>query len=271
MNLSAYLSRIGVNTPIRTDLETLRTLHRAHVETIPFEDLDVLFGTPTTRAPDHAFGKLVTRKRGGWCYEMNGLFAWALEEIGFSVRRLAGGVAREFMGDDAVGNHLMLIVELDGALCLADVGFGDGLVEPVPLKAGPFVNAAMSCELIELGGGWWRYRNDPRGSAPSYDFHLDMADEALLEARCQWLQTSAQSPFAQNAVVQRWSGDEHLCLRGRVMQRTTSSRKHRELVSTAEDYVRLLRDEFGLDAPEAASLWPAICARHEEVFAAAAD
>lgn len=269
MNLSAYFDRVGYRGAPRADLETLRVLSRAHVDAVPFDPLDVQLGAPVTRAPEDAFDKIVNRKRGGWCYEMNGLFAWVLEEIGFKLRRLAGGVGREFMGDDAIGNHLMLIVDLDGPW-LADVGFGDGLTTPVPLKPGAFDNSVMQCALVDLGGGWWRYQNDPRGAAPSYDFNLDVADEALLERRCQWLQTDPQSPFIQNAVVQRWNGGEHLSLRGRVFQRLTADGKEQELVETADDYVRLLKERFALDLPQTAALWPKICARHAEVFGAEA-
>lgn len=270
MNLADYLARIGFDRPVRTDIQTLSALCRAHVNAIPFDPLDVAMGKSVTRAPEDAFDKIVRRGRGGWCYEMNGLFAWALEEAGFKVRRLAGGVAREFTGDDAVGNHLMLIVDLDGPW-LVDVGFGDGLTTTVPLQEGAFDNSVMRCGLVDMGDGWWRYKNDPRGAAPSYDFNLDVTDEALLEERCRWLQTDPSSPFIQNAVAQRWNGDQHLSLRGRVMQHIGPDGKEQELVETAEEYVRLLKDEMRLDLPEAASLWPKICARHEEVFATAAS
>lgn len=75
MDLRSYLDRIGFAGEAHADLETLRRLHRGHVETIPYENLDVQFGVPVDRTPEAAFEKLVYRKRGGWCYEMNGLLA----------------------------------------------------------------------------------------------------------------------------------------------------------------------------------------------------
>lgn len=271
MDVSDYLRRIGYSAPARPDLATLKAVHRAHVETIPYEDLDVQLGAPVSRAPEAAFDKIVTRKRGGWCYEMNGLLGWALEQIGFDVTRLAGGVVREFMGEQAVGNHLVLVVDLDGEPWVADAGFGDGLIEPVPLKEGAFANGAFECSLERIEDGWWRYRNDPLGSAPSFDFHLDMRDEALLEDRCQWLQTHPDSPFVQTAVVQRWRDGEHLSLRGRVFQRIGAEGKRFDILENEAAFLRVLKDDFNLDLPAAAELWPKICARHEEVFAAAAN
>ena len=269
MELQAYLDRIGLSRVPSADEAGLKAVHYAHATSIPYENLDVQLGVPVSRAPQAAFDKIVTRKRGGWCYEMNGLLGWALEEIGFKVSRLAGAVIREFAGDEVIGNHLVLVVHLDQPW-LVDAGFGDGLIEPTPLCPGAFANGILNCSLEQHQDGWWRYQNDPRGSAPSFDFNLDVRDEALLESRCEWLQTDPESNFVLNAVVQRWRDSEHLSLRGRVFQRLTADDKHVHVIEDADAYVRLLLEEFHLDTPQAASLWPKICARHEEVFANAA-
>src|SRR5512141_2921374 len=99
MRLSEYFARVGFDGQARPDLETLSALCRAHLQTIPFEDLDVQLGTPIDLAPEAIWDKLVTRRRGGWCYEMNGLFAAVLRGVGFDVMRMAGGVMRVAAGD----------------------------------------------------------------------------------------------------------------------------------------------------------------------------
>lgn len=269
MNLEKYLERIDFEGTPKADLATLKRIHRSHAERIPYENLAVQFGTPVSRSPADAFEKIVTERRGGWCYEMNGLLGWALDEIGFSVRRLAGAVMRDEHGDDVVGNHLVLLVDLDRTY-LADAGFGDGLIEPAPLEEGAFANGPFACRLEQVGGGWWRYHNDERGGAPSFDFNEAVADEALLERMCRWLQTDANSPFVQNAVVQRWRGGEHLSLRGRVLQKL-GREKNTEIISDAAQYVETLKTLFLLDLPAAGGLWPQICARHEALFNADND
>lgn len=265
--LEAYLGRIGFKGGARPDLATLRAVHHAHVEAIPYENLDVQLNRRLTRSPADAFDKIVTRRRGGWCYEMNGLLGWALEEIGFKVTRLAGAVTRAQSGDSVIGNHLVLLIDL-GETWVADAGFGDGLIEPIRLREGPFRTGPLECRLERIEDGWWRYVNDPAGGAPSFDFHPGIGDEALLEARCQFLQSDPASPFVQNAVVQRWRDNAHYSLRGRVLQTLTEGGKHQETIGSAEDYVAALRETFALDLPEAARLWPAILARHEAVMAA---
>jgi N-hydroxyarylamine O-acetyltransferase len=265
MKLEAYLDRIDFRGSLRPDEETLRAVHRRHVEAIPYENLDVQFHRPVTRQIEPVFDKLVTARRGGWCYEMNGLLAWALEECGFKLTRLAGAVMRETEGEAVIGNHLVLLVDL-GQPWMADAGFGDGLIEPVPLKEGPFRVGPFHCSLERIEDGWWRYRNDPRGGAPSFDFHPELSDEARLDDRCQYLQASPDSPFVQNAVVQRWRNDEHFSVRGRVLQTFTEDGPAKRILQDAEEYVAVLRDMFGLDMPEASNLWPAILARHTALF-----
>ncbi|MFN0023096.1 MAG: arylamine N-acetyltransferase family protein [Parvularculaceae bacterium] len=266
MNLNAYFNRIGYEGSARADLATLIGVHRAHAMTIPYENLDVQLGRPLTRAPGDAFDKIVGRGRGGWCYEMNGLFGWALETMGFAVTRLAGTVMRETAGDSVIGNHLVLLVDLPEGRYVADVGFGDGLIEPAPLREGPIAVGPLASHLRTVDGGWWRYVDDPRSGGPGFDFNPAVRDDALMERCNAFLQTDPASPFVQNAVVQRWGAARHFSLRGRVLRVLSAEGDDRTVIGTAGAYVRTLKETFGLDLPAAASLWPAICQRHEAVF-----
>ena len=224
-------------------------------------------GYPVTieRAP--IFEKIVTKKRGGWCYEMNGLFGWALAELGFRVTRSAGAVMREASGDDAIGNHLVLKVELEEGLYLADVGFGDGPLEPIRVVPGSFISEGFAFTLSHGNDGWWRLHNHKSAGAPSFDFDLTPADEILLATRCDWLQSAPDSVFVQNAVCQRHIADGLMVLRGRVLRKLTAESCDDYLVSDAGEYVSTLDEVFGIKLPEAASLWRKICARHEAVLA----
>ena len=94
LSLPAYLDRIKFSAKPCVDLATLKGLQRQHLLNIPYENLDVQLERTVSRGLDDIFAKLVTRKRGGWCYEMNGLLGWSLEQIGFDVTYLSGGVAQ---------------------------------------------------------------------------------------------------------------------------------------------------------------------------------
>src|SRR5499426_2805796 len=94
MNVSAYLRRIGIAGPISSNPRTLARLHRQHLYTVPFESLSIHLGQPIDLSEAALYDKIVRRRRGGFCYELNGLFAALLRELGFSVTLLSARVAR---------------------------------------------------------------------------------------------------------------------------------------------------------------------------------
>jgi len=265
MDLRAYLDRIRFEGEVRADLATLRAVHRAHQYAVPFENLDVQLRRPLVTAEEAAYDKIVRRRRGGWCYEMNGVMGWALKEMGFDVTRMSAGVMREKLGDVQLGNHLCLLVRLDQPY-LVDVGFGGSLSEPTPLRVSAMDDAPYRLSLSETADGYWRFTEIALGEPFSFDFRAARADEALFAAKCSFLQSDAGSPFVQNLVVQRRTADAHYSLRGRVLTTLRSGSQEKKLLSSPNELIARLRESFELDVPEAASLWPAICARHDALF-----
>ena len=229
---------------------------RAHVASIPFENLDVQLGRPITGDLDEIFAKLVERRRGGWCYEQNGLLGWALETIGFAVTRVAGGVMRIASGDSVLGNHLALVVGLDEPW-LVDAGFGGSLAEPIALAPAEHRHAPYDLSLARIEDDYWRYEEWIRGRPFSFDFRFAPADPALLARQQASLQTDPTSPFVLNLVAQRRTGDGHASLRGRVLTLSRGDSYEEFLVEDAETLVETLRTRFGLDVPEIAARWPA--------------
>jgi N-hydroxyarylamine O-acetyltransferase len=270
MQLQSYLSRIGFSGDPRADLPTLRRIHRLHLEAIPYENLDVQLGRRVGFDVDAHFDKLVRTKRGGWCYEMNGLMAWALEQIGFRVTRMAGAVMREKAGDAVIGSHLVLCVHLDRPY-LADVGFGDGLIEPTPIVAGAFRQDHFDFRLEQLDGTWWRFHNQPHGGAPTFDFEVREAPVARLADRCHWLQTSSESGFVQNAVCQRYIAGELKILRGRVLKIIRGVAVEQRVLDSAAEYRRVLEEEFAVELAETQLLWEKVSERHHEWLRAQAQ
>jgi len=262
LDLDSYLACIGFSGQARPDLDTLRQIHRQHLLTIPFENLDVQLHRPMDLDIRRIYSKIVEQGRGGWCYEMNGLLGWALQEAGFDVTRLTGGVWRSQRGDAVLGNHLLLCVQLDQPW-IADVGFGDGVFEPVPLQDHAFEQRGFGYRLEQLDD-YWRFHNHAGGAAGSYDFRHAPADEKLFAEKCEWLSTAAESPFVMNLVCQKFVPGGYDIQVGRVAKQVSPEGKREWLIESAEELLETLSDRFALDVPEVAGLWDAIEARHEE-------
>jgi N-hydroxyarylamine O-acetyltransferase len=273
VDIQAYYDRIGFTDEARADVATLRALHRAHLQAIPYDSLDVQLGRPVSLDPEAAFDKIVVRRRGGWCYEMNGLFGAVLQQIGFKVTRMAGAAVRELRGDFMNASHLVLLVEaesLPDGPWIADVGFGDGALEPFPLAEGAMSFEGYDFRLERLDERWWRFHNHEFGGAKSFDFVVEPAEQAQLQEKCDWLHDAPDSPFVQNLICQRYRGGEILQLIGRSFRRIEGGVKQERLIESAEELVDVLAREFTLDVPETAALWPRVVARHEQVMAEAA-
>lgn len=265
MELQSYLNRIGFEGVPKVDVDTLKRLHRRHLLSISYENLDIQLGRTVHLDAEAIFSKLVNGRRGGWCYEMNGLLEWALREIGFDVMRMNSGVGRVERGDDAIGNHLVLLVRLDEPW-IADVGFGDGIIEPIPLREADIEQRGFRYRLERIADGFWRFHNHQYSGAPSFDFRPEPADEGLFEAKCNFLQTASESPFVASLVCQRFTEDGYQVQLGRVARRVTPRGTRSWLLRDGAELVDRLRGDFELDVPQAASLWPRIARKHKELF-----
>jgi N-hydroxyarylamine O-acetyltransferase len=270
LDLAAYLDRIGFEGTPRPDRATLDAIQRLHMLAIPYENLDVQLGRPRTTDPAAAFEKLVTRRRGGWCYEMNGTMGLALAEIGFDVTRVEGAVMRPIWGEASEANHLVLWVKLPEGPVLADVGLGCGPLRPFDITPSTFGDDGFGFSLAPEADGWWRLNNHPGLNPPNFDFRLTPAREPSLAARCRNLQTDPDSIFVQNLIVQRYTADGFLSLLGRALSTITPSGRDTQVIGSADELLDLLATRFGIDEPEAASLWDRVCERHEALFGASA-
>lgn len=268
-DLDAYLARIGHRAPTPPTLETLVALHRAHLAHIPYENLDIHLGRRLTLDPAAAFDKLVRRRRGGWCYEHNLLFASVLEALGFDVQRLSGAVGRASQGEAAEHNHLVLLVTLAGGeRMLADVGFGDAPLEPLPLRPGRYRQAFFEVGLSEAGGRW-TFHNHAFGGAPDFDFTLEPRALDVFAERCAYLQTSPESGFVRTTVCQRLREDRLASLRGAVLTIATPAGVETRTLASESEYCGVLADEFTLHHLDTARLWAAAWTSHQAWLARA--
>jgi len=269
VKLRSYLHRVGFGDSAQPSPDTLASLLRCHVLSVPFENLDVQLGIPVTTDIEAAFDKIVGRGRGGWCYELNGLFGWALSELGFHVTRVAAAVRREERGDDALANHLCLLVRTPDnpeSVYLADVGFGGSMIIPIPLEASRHDQSPFRIGLRQLDDGHWRFREESGADTVSYDFLEEPGNETAISEKCTQLQTDPDSSFVLNFVAQKRTPDTHVSLRGRVLTINTVSGRETKTLQSRDEFVETLRNAFQLDVPETTDLWDRIVDRHEILF-----
>ncbi len=265
MRLESYLERIGYEGNVKPDLDCLKKIHLHQALSVPYENLDIQLERPVDLNIERIFDKIVKNGRGGWCFELNGLLQWALEEIGFDVSRCVAGVLRDERGDTILGNHLILLVQLDD-LYLADLGLGDGIREPVPIKSGSYVQGELVFRLEKLEDEYWRFHNHSFGDPASFDFKTIPANEQLLADKSHLLQHDAESVFVQNLACQIMTTNSVTCLTGQVLGHKTSEGTTKKLLNSAEELEDTLVKVFGIRDPDTRSVWSRVRHRHIELF-----
>ena len=247
LDIPAYLERIACTGPLAVSPDTLRALHLAHLYTVPFENLDIHLGRRLSLDGAALFHKVVTRRRGGFCYELNGLFCALLRDLGFCVTMLSAEVARQAGGFSPAFDHLTLRVDLDEPW-LADVGFGNGFRLPVRLNDAADQPQGDSAYLIIPDGDYRVLLRRDRGGdwTPQYRFTLQPRTLADFADRCRFHQTSPESHFTQGRICTLATPAGRVTLSGvRLIVTTSAGRTESDLRGEAE-YAATLRERFGV-------------------------
>ncbi|MGZ5301630.1 MAG: arylamine N-acetyltransferase family protein [Actinomycetota bacterium] len=251
LDLEAYLARIGHTGDLGPTIDTLTALHREHVLSIPFENLDILLGRPIRLDLESLQAKLVQRRRGGYCFEQNSLFAAVLEHLGFDIVRLA---ARVRMGDDrsTPRTHMILAVDIAGTRWLADVGFGgDTLLDPIRFDGdGPVEQGAWSFHLVAEDDDVRVLRGlRADGWIDLYAFTEEPQLPVDYEVGNHFTSTWPRSPFVTKVVVQRSGVDERWMMIADELWVERPDGKEHWPVTSDEERLAILSERFGLDFP----------------------
>ncbi|MGW6539784.1 arylamine N-acetyltransferase family protein [Streptomyces sp. NPDC055051] len=242
-----YLERIGARRPDRADAEALRDLHLRHLIAVPFENLSIHLGQDIVLDEKALVAKVVTARRGGFCYELNAAFAALLRALGYRVELLQ---ARVLGPDGRVGipyDHMALRVETaDGERWLADVGFGDHSHHPLafdergeqPDPAGTFVIEEVpgaGGDLDVVRDGKPQYRLEPRPR--------ELAD---FTAGAWYHRTSPDSHFTRGVICSLLTEDGRVSIGGRKLYRTVAGERTEREFGTDEELREAYRALFGI-------------------------
>ena len=246
VDIDAYLSRIGYSGPRTCTVETLHALHRAHMFTVPFENLDIHRQQEIVLDESRLFEKIVRQRRGGFCYELNGLFAALLRELHFPVTRLsarvydAGTPGPEY-------DHMTLLVQLDDRW-IADVGFGDSFIDPLRLdEPGEQHQRGIGYRIGREGEAWKLMERRPDAEWKIlYQFDLRPCQLEEYADMCRWHQTSTGSHFTQKRICSLATPSGRVTLSGMKLIVTENGERRDQMISSEDEYSTALKNHFGI-------------------------
>ncbi|XP_063791427.1 arylamine N-acetyltransferase, pineal gland isozyme NAT-3-like isoform X2 [Pseudophryne corroboree] len=257
MDLNLYLQRIGI-TEMKSDFSTpslsaLRKLHRHHVLSIPFESLSIHIGEKIILDTLWIYQKIVLRKRGGFCLENNGLFLWVLQELGYQPLVLSGKVREPVTGMYGPPfDHIILTVELDCRRWLCDVGFGEGIMDPIPLEAGweEEQDNGMFRLRVEEEEWYMEVKEDNDQWRSLYKFTLEERRFEDFREMCNFHQTSPKAFFVCKSLCSQLLPHGRLTYIGRRLISTEYTKGGKRVKTTKElseeEIPDLLREKFGI-------------------------
>jgi N-hydroxyarylamine O-acetyltransferase len=248
MIIESYLKRIDYNGPLTPTAAALRDLQVAHLLTVPFENLSIHSGETIVLDDEALFTKIVEKRRGGFCYEVNGLFTALLRALGFEVSMLAAEVANSEGEFGPEFDHMTLMVTLDQRW-LVDVGFGDSFLEPLLLdERGEQVQANGRYRIVESDKHLiLERRTDGEDWKTQYRFRLQPHEYADYDEMCRYHQTSPESHFTKGRICSLATRDGRVTLSDmRLITTSGMGQRQERLLEAQEEYDRVLREQFGV-------------------------
>jgi N-hydroxyarylamine O-acetyltransferase len=250
MNIKTYLSRIGIDDfNLTADLKNLQLLQKQHLLNVPFENLDIHWKRPILLDPKRFFEKIVEEKRGGFCYELNGLFYELLTEIGFQNKIISARVGKGNGEFGAEYDHLAIISQINEEEFLVDVGFGDFTVEPLKFildekqvdDNGTFLIRKHTDEYFEV------VKKDGENWSSEYIFKDLARDLAEFAGMCNFHQTSPDSHFTRGKLCSLMLENGRKTLTNKKFMVTQNGEKKETEVSSEDEFNQSLRQEFGIE------------------------
>lgn len=250
MNVDAYLERlqyVGDRTPT---LATLQALHYQHLRTIPIENLDIHNSRAVILTPDALFDKLVTQKRGGFCYELNGLFYELLNALGFEVKRISGRTYEVGKGFNPEFDHLAIVARVEDTDWLVDVAFGRRFplyalpIEPYRIqedRSGCYLIAGYDADYMAV-----KHVNEMGEWETGYIFTLVPRQLTDFTGMCYFHQTSSDSFFTRNKLCTLVTPNGRITLTGSFLKITEHGYVRELSVPDSQTFDTLLDTYFGI-------------------------
>jgi len=255
MDVQTYLFRIQHVNAIKRDAQTLQELQLAHMLNVPFENLDIGLKRPIQLTEEALWRKIIVHKRGGFCYELNGLFAWLLRELGFAVTYLNARVYNRGGNLGIDFDHLALLVQVPDppGRWLVDVGFGDSFNRPLSFEEpGEQAQGLRSYRLEQTPDGYITWQRNYDGAwERQYFFNLQPRRfPEDYEPACLYHQTSPESSFTRGSIISKATSDGRVSLEAGRLILTENGQRTEQLIEKKEEYQQFLKQHFEVTLPE---------------------
>ncbi|MEM6642236.1 MAG: arylamine N-acetyltransferase [Bacteroidota bacterium] len=249
IDVATYLKRLNLSGEAPS-LSFLRKLHRAHLLIVPFENLDIHYRQKIVLDYELIFKKIIVGRRGGYCYELNGLFYHLLYHLGFDVKVISAQVFKE--EEDAFGKafgHMALLIKLEENSYLADVGFGECIVFPKMMKS-------MEVQMDHVN--YWRLEEDAdhhlvlKSSADAihfktqYRFSTQPKELIQFMEMNEYYQTNVSSSFTQGKLITRLTESGRITLTDRKFSELKLGKKLETEIQSEDEFLAVLQQHFGI-------------------------
>jgi len=254
MNVERYLKRLGISGKIFPDIEHLQILQQRHLFKVPFENIDIYHGIPVEYSLESFYRKIVGRERGGYCYELNGLFQWMLTCLGYNAALVSALVMgkTDFISEF---EHEAIIVNVEGSKWLVDAGFGNSSLLPIQLIPGKIQNDGFAdyrlvddiiidgkiCMALE------KRHHGIHSFVPLYYFTLErrMFDYFMIMHEYQEVVPAAY--YKQNLICSLPTQNGRISIVNNRLIETKDGAKKLSAIKNTEDRLKLLRKLFGVN------------------------
>lgn len=249
MDVQRYLKRIGMERVERLDEQMLQKLQRQHLLHIPFENLDIHLGKTIFLNYTTIYDKVVSQRRGGFCYELNGLFYLLLEELGFDVKRIAARVlgSSGILGPEF--DHMAVIARIENTDWLVDVGFGKFSFLPLKIQIDELQSDGMDSYKIAVYDDQHLavYSNEEEEWRLGYIFSTQHQETIAFESMCHYQQTSPDTNFTKRRMITMPDSKGRITLTDSKLKITRPEGITENQVDSEEAFCALLKEYFGMD------------------------
>lgn len=250
MNVQRYLARINFSGPLKADVKTLKALHLHHLLNVPFEDIDIHFRRQFDLKPGNVYDKIVNRKRGGFCYEVNSLFNELLRSAGFKTKIISGKVISDAGQPGPEYDHMAIIITIGKKEYMADVGFGDLFIEPIELKEEVQFDGRNYFRLDKEDDHYAIYMSpDKIHFHKKYTFTLDETPISLFEGPCHDKQVNPESHFVKNTICTMLTEKGRITVYNDKFTETIGDEKIHRAIEGNRDLRAILKERFGIHIP----------------------